>query len=418
MAKQSKQRITSKKHLARLELERRQVRLIRYIAIGVVLAVVLLIGYGLLEIKVLQFRQPIAGVGKDVITTRDFQLRVRLERQGLINQYIQMQQFAQAFGVDLSSQIQQIQASLDNPLALGQSVLDTMINEKLIRQEAARRDIAVSAEEVEEAIRAVFSFYPEGTPTPTVTPTEVVFPTLSAQQLALVTLTPYPTATPNPTAAPATIPSPTPILTPTPTATPYTVEGYQTALQDTIQQFDKSMGLTEADYRLIFENQLYHDKVFEAISADAPHEEEQVWARHILLPEEAAAIALRERLLKGEDFATLAAELSQDTGSKDSGGDLGWFGRGKMVAEFKEAAYALQVGQISEPVKTDFGWHIIQTLGHEVRPLTAEQYEQARQAKFQEWLTQAREQTEITTYDYWKERVPTDPDLASALNQP
>jgi foldase protein PrsA len=85
----------------------------------------------------------------------------------------------------------------------------------------------------------------------------------------------------------------------------------------------------------------------------------EIRASHILVKDEAKAKEIKARLDKGEDFATLAKENSEDTGSAEKGGDLGYFGPGKMVAEFEEAAYKLQVGQISEPVKSQFGYHII-----------------------------------------------------------
>ena len=70
---------------------------------------------------------------------------------------------------------------------------------------------------------------------------------------------------------------------------------------------------------------------------------------------------------KGEDWNKIAAEVSTDTNTADFGGDLGWFGRGVMVKEFEDAAFSLEVGAISQPVKTDFGYAIIRVLGHEFR---------------------------------------------------
>jgi peptidyl-prolyl cis-trans isomerase C len=106
---------------------------------------------------------------------------------------------------------------------------------------------------------------------------------------------------------------------------------------------------------------------------------EQVRARHILIraagspapadpgkkeltDEEALAKAqaLRKKLVDGADFANLAAAESDDSGSKASGGDLNFFKRGQMVPQFEEAAFAMKVGEISEPVKSPFGYHVIQ----------------------------------------------------------
>jgi foldase protein PrsA len=85
----------------------------------------------------------------------------------------------------------------------------------------------------------------------------------------------------------------------------------------------------------------------------------QVKASHILVADEATAKEVKEKLDAGEDFAELAKEYSTDTGSAESGGDLGFFGEGSMVAEFEEAAFSMKVDEISEPVKTEHGYHII-----------------------------------------------------------
>lgn len=87
---------------------------------------------------------------------------------------------------------------------------------------------------------------------------------------------------------------------------------------------------------------------------------ESIRASHILVPDEASAQDLYEQLLAGADFAELAREHSEDLSNKDQGGDLDWFERGLMVPEFEEAAFALEVEEISPPVQTQFGYHIIQ----------------------------------------------------------
>jgi len=87
--------------------------------------------------------------------------------------------------------------------------------------------------------------------------------------------------------------------------------------------------------------------------------EEERQAQHILLPSKELANKVLDLLSQGGDFDKLAAQYSEDTGSKDSGGDLGLFGRGVMVDAFENAVFAMQEGQLSELVKSDFGYHII-----------------------------------------------------------
>lgn len=91
----------------------------------------------------------------------------------------------------------------------------------------------------------------------------------------------------------------------------------------------------------------------------------QVQAMHILVPTEKQALSIREEILTGKDPEAIfnnfmdAAKKYSTCPSGKSGGFLGWFGRGDMVPEFEQAAFTLPKGQVSEPVKTQFGWHLI-----------------------------------------------------------
>lgn len=86
----------------------------------------------------------------------------------------------------------------------------------------------------------------------------------------------------------------------------------------------------------------------------------EIKARHILVADEKTANEVKKKLDEGAKFEDLAKQYSSDTGSAAQGGDLGWFGPGKMVPEFESAAYALKVNEISAPVKSEHGWHVIQ----------------------------------------------------------
>jgi len=103
------------------------------------------------------------------------------------------------------------------------------------------------------------------------------------------------------------------------------------------------------------EKKVYDD----AAKAQAP--ETEIHARHILVPTEDEAKAALVRVKKGEDFAKVADEVSKDPGSQ--GGDLGWFTKDKMVPEFAAAAFKMEPGQVSDPVKSEFGWHVIKVEG-------------------------------------------------------
>jgi peptidyl-prolyl cis-trans isomerase C len=97
--------------------------------------------------------------------------------------------------------------------------------------------------------------------------------------------------------------------------------------------------------------------------------EEEVHARHILVETEDEAKAVLAELKKGADFEKLAKEKSKDPSAAQNGGDLGYFSKGQMVPEFAETAFKLAKGQLSEPVKTQFGWHIIKVEDKRTKPV-------------------------------------------------
>lgn len=99
--------------------------------------------------------------------------------------------------------------------------------------------------------------------------------------------------------------------------------------------------------------------------------EEEVKARHILVETEEEALDIKEKLARGADFAELAQEFSKDPGTKGNGGSLGFFSRGQMVPKFEEAAFSIKPEEVSEPVQSRYGWHIIQVEEKRQKPLPA-----------------------------------------------
>lgn len=429
MAKQSSNpKIVTKKHIARLERERQQVALIRLIAIIGVVIVVLLLGYGYLNVNVLAAREPVAEVNGVEITTADWQERVRFARVNLYNQ-LQNLSFYQQFGMDVTQQQNEIMTQLQLPELLGQQVLDEMVNDELIRQEAEKRGITVTTEEVDTMIQEAFAFFPNGTATPTVTPTELVveYPTLNAAQLELYpatqTPTPFLTSTPAPTSTPdrsvtATAtsttapPSPTAVpQSPTATATPYTLEGFQEQFKESMDNFKTNYKISEDTLRSVYEIEILRNKLKDDLAKDLTHTETQVLVQHLLVADEATAQTVYERLQSGEDFATVAAEVSTDPGSASRGGYYDWAPASNYVPEFRDATLTQEIGVIGEPVQTQFGYHIIRVIGRQELPITDSQFEQKKQTNFDDWLSAARESADIQTFDIWKTRVPTEPVL-------
>lgn len=140
----------------------------------------------------------------------------------------------------------------------------------------------------------------------------------------------------------------------------------------------KNNGLTEETLRQQVEAKLVLDQL--AVKGVSVSEEEiaqyfkehseelgrpeEVRASHILVATEDEAKQIVAALAGGADFAQLAAEKSQDPGSKERGGDLGFFTRGEMIPEFEEAAFATKPGELSAPVQSQFGWHVIKVAEH------------------------------------------------------
>lgn len=444
----------SKKHLARKERERRQTRNILIATFGLLAIIVGLVGYGLVDNYIIKPQKPIARVGEKIIKVGDFQTRVKYSRINLINQAYMNAQYATWFGAQGASfmtSAQQIIDLLDEPVLVGSDVIDQMIDDILIYEEAEKRGITISEEELNEAMQAGFEFFPNGTPTPTQTATLASTPTLSRTQLALLRFTSTPTAMvkatethesglptstliPTQDASPAEAtsssteesleePTPEALLTEiptetiTPTPTPYTTEGYAKAIDNYLNSIS-DIGFNHSDLVHIFETQILRQKLLDEITSDLQPFEEQVWARHILVETEELAIEILEKLDDGEDWYALASEYSIDQGNKEMGGDLGWFGKGAMVAEFENAVFALEIGDLSQQIQTPFGFHIIQLLGKEEMPINANEFNTLKESTFTTWLSELRDsRDDISIESYWIDFVPVEPEVPPAVRE-
>lgn len=442
----------------------------RLIIIGFIITAALIVGmvaYAFLYDGVIKNRIPVARIDNAKVDNEYFKQRVILERNSYIQQfnslYAQYQMFAQdeTYAQYFTSQLSQIQLLLDDHQAFGQKVLDNIIDEQIKVMEAEKMGLTASEVEVDEMVMEAFGFFPHGTPTPAPTATTFATPTVSTTQKALLGATLTPTATleitpeaqdaegavsPQPDAVEETAESietedavpvedesvatpesegaeaaqtPQPSATPTeeaqdptplPTATVYTEELYLQNYANYVSSMETA-GVKEKYLRQYLKNFLLMQKLQEEISKQTPLEQEQVWARHILVETEEEAKALKARLDKGEDWNALAAEASTDTSNSANGGDLGWFQRGLMVEPFDKVAFDQEVGTISDPVQTDFGWHLIQVIGHETRPLSASDYSDAQQTYFDDWYAELKARKSIKINDVWKDIVPKEPSL-------
>lgn len=154
--------------------------------------------------------------------------------------------------------------------------------------------------------------------------------------------------------------------------------------------------MTRDGFKTQLQRQLLSAAFQEYIVGSLPPEVEQVHARHILVMSEDEAMDILVKLNSGQSFAALAQEYSQDRATKDQGGDLGFFPRGIMPVEIELVAFALNPGQVSGIVKSDFGYHIIQVVERDPKRQVAEEMLTAwRQSKFMQWLEGQRATAKI-----------------------
>ncbi len=399
-----------------------------FLGVGITLAIVAaILIIGLVAEFVVKPNSAVAQVGDESIITKDFQKRARFQESQLLSQYLRLQELEQQFGGQgiFTSQLNQLQATLTSPFALGADVLDQMIEEIVIADAAAERGIEVTEAEIDEALREEVAAGQGAVTEPQATATAVAVADATA---TAASWTPTPTATPDESSViTETVELPTP--EPLPTQPILDDAGYQEGLVTLGENLADVANMNVDEYRAIVAARLLREKMQEAIAAEeVTTTEEQVRARHILLrtiepapeaegdaagdptpeptelpegaptptptpeprdSEETRALAeeLRQRIEDGEDFAEIAAEYSDDLSNAADGGDLGWFGRGMMVAPFEEAAFDLEVGEISEPVETDFGWHLIEVLEKDdARPKDEGTIQQESALAFEEWI--------------------------------
>jgi len=129
------------------------------------------------------------------------------------------------------------------------------------------------------------------------------------------------------------------------------------ALKDLYFEKKVAGAVTDADAKAVYDKQ---------VAAIPPVEE--VRASHILVEKKEDADAIEAQLKAGGDFAAIAKEKSKDSGSGAQGGDLGYFSKGQMVKPFEDAAWGMKVGAVSDPVQSQFGWHIIKLVDKRNRP--------------------------------------------------
>jgi parvulin-like peptidyl-prolyl isomerase len=414
------------KFVAQKEKEDQQKRTIIISTIVVLVAVFGLVAYGVLDKYVLKPKTPIVQLDSRAVNVVEFEQRVRYQRFQIINQTYQLIEFVQSLGgtpdifAYFEQQITLATTQLSQPLLIGQEVIQNISDDLIILAEAEKMGIEVNEEQIDQEIRSVFGYFPEGTPTPIPINEPLPTSTMTSLQMTLVPPTDspeedqeenqstLPTNTPQIEEAPEGEPDPTatPLLIPT----EYTLDLYEVNYQNYMDVLTNEE-IKEQTFRDMIRMYLVRKELMNVLSADITQTQEQIWVRHILVEDELTALEVTDKLAGGQDFVVLAAEYSSDETNKDNGGDLGWFALGMMVQPFEEAAFALEVGEISDPVQTDFGWHILQALGKEQMPIDEAALENLRNQSFSEWLIEKRLEYELEINEDWISFVPSEPVL-------
>ncbi len=360
MAKRKREKSPPRERAAYRRKIKRQKQMIFTGVTLVGLLVIGLVAAGFYQRYVGEPKEPVAIVGGVPIRTDTYQRMVRyrrflteltLERLRAQRAQITDEEEQQQLAQYLDQQIQQLQAQEAN---LPRQVLEELIRGELIRQEAAKRGIVVTDEEVQREIEERFGYL----------------------------RTPSPPATGG---------------TPVPTATPMPYEEFQRRYKGYLQTLKERAEFTEADFRRLVETALLERKLRKAFADQVPTTDEHVHARHILVKTEEEARDVIAKLKAGEGFEALAEEVSIDESTKEKGGDLGWFTRDSfsVPTEVAEAAFDLKVGEISDPVKSPLGYHVIEVLGREERELDPLVLGMRQQKAFEDWLEKQRQSEKV-----------------------
>lgn len=317
----------------------------------------------------------VANVDGNEITSDSFQKMAVFTRYQYLSYYYNMLNTYSMYGIPFDEINNEFESILgeEGKEALGGEIIDQLVYNELLNKEADAQGLSITDKDIVNKLKSLFQYDEEAESSEQmilgIVPSDVTMPEMDGDKDAkfleyLASMLTY---------------------------------QYGPDLDvDFFKSYAKSAIQEEALFNKVLEGRVF--------------EEEQVSARHILLEDENTAKEVLEKLENGEDWAELAAAYSMDTSNKDSCGDLGWFGKGVMVAPFEEAAFALEAGEITkEPVKTDFGYHIIASDGKEIRPLEDAALQAAQEKVFAEWNTELREKYPVELFNNWTEYLPSEP---------
>jgi len=323
------------------------------------------------------------------ITLDEFKEAVRYKRFSTLQEYQYIAYLYSMYNMPLDESLTtkyETILSEDGKVDLGQKTIDQLVYNIILDTESKKAGISVTDDEVNESLKQMFGITEESAADQTESTGDTLLDSNSSDM--------------------------------TPPEPEISQEAkLQTAMDE---YFTATVGdLFSQDF---FTNQIYYSLLEsklldETVFANHVFEAEMVSARHILVETEEIAKEVLEKLNSGEKWDDLAAAYSKDSSNKDKGGNLGWFARGMMVKPFEDAAFSLKKGEISEPIKTDFGYHIIASDGKEIRPLEDDALNNAKNELYKTWYEKVNSEYKPETFDIWKDNIPMEP-VFKPIEQP
>lgn len=394
---------TSLRRTSRRERDEQNTRmLISGLAIVAVIAVITVLG-GIVYENVIKPNAVLATVGDEEIDRREYWKYQSVQLYQQADEYedfagqVEGQQRTQflTFASSFRAQADDVWGTTD----VSEATLSQMVEDELYLIAAENRGIDISNSAVEAYVLQQFA--PDGAqlvtpyPEPTLIPTRAAWATETAEAQAAMNAEAFGTP-PAATPVGATTVSATPVADATPDLETAAADAENTYAVFQNEVFD-SANISEDDYyRLVARPQLARELVASEIGVNEPQASAQVHAFHILVSTEDLARELYERATSGADFQELARTNSTDQLTASTGGDLGWFTPDAMVEPIPETAFSMEPGDISEPVESQFGWHIILVEdADDDRPLTALQFDQAQSGAVEAELEAIRADTDV-----------------------
>ena len=412
----------SRKEILIAKREAKQSRQI-LLTIGVIILLLLIVlAAGLSNEYLIKPGSPVAIVNGEEISMDEWQRRVRLQRAQLI---LGVEDLAEAVGQDIG-QVQQFAGQqllllTQESDRLGQVVLEQMIDEALIRQEAIARGISVSEDDIQKEIEAGYGFFGGASPTEQPTATKIVDPTPSLTPIPTAVITEIvPTNTPFPTFTPG------PTSTPFPTPTPISRVAFVEMLQETNERL-KDLGIPEDLLRVSIEAQLYQDLVMKELVIEQELPTQELHASFFYLQfgaQEDAEDALDEIEVNSyesfwnkirstppdpdDDNPTTARELiwrTQETINTQLDSSIG---DAVFETPLNEASGVIVVPALTE--EDEDSYYVVFVTGREIRPLSESAIRNAERDLLDGWL-QSRRGTGVESFERWRSNIPPRPSI-------